>query len=96
MTQGAEAGTGPTPQPERTPGTGEGLPKHERPRGATSPAAGQHPQEPMAATSDVTFPQIARLELDDLLEQLVERAASIDVTSASTPSIAFSTTPNSE
>src|ERR1700712_4360509 len=30
-----------------------------------------------APTADVTFPQIARLELDDLLEQLVERAQDV-------------------
>jgi signal transduction histidine kinase len=30
-----------------------------------------------AASTDVTFPQIARLELDDLLEQLVERAQDV-------------------
>src|SRR3954447_16608335 len=49
VTQGAEAGVGPTSQPERTPGTGEASPSR------------QNPQEPVAAASDVTFPQIARL-----------------------------------
>jgi signal transduction histidine kinase len=32
---------------------------------------------PQSPTPDVTFPQIARLELDDLLEQLVERAQDV-------------------
>ena len=77
MTQGAEAGVGPTPQPERTPGTGERSPKHERRRDDAAAAAGQNPPEPGVAASDITFPQIARLELDELLEQLVERAQDV-------------------
>jgi signal transduction histidine kinase len=40
-------------------------------------ATAKVPVAPDAAGQDITFPQIARLELDDLLEQLVERAQDV-------------------
>ncbi len=56
--------TGPTPgRPAVSSGSGD--------------PASARPEEPAPAASDVTFPQIARLELDDLLEQLVERAQDV-------------------
>jgi signal transduction histidine kinase len=38
---------------------------------------GEEPSRTADSASEVTFPQIARLELDDLLEQLVERAQDV-------------------
>lgn len=41
------------------------------------PAGTKAPNSPGSASDAVTFPQIARLELDDLLEQLIERAQDV-------------------
>jgi signal transduction histidine kinase len=51
------------------------APSQDREGGVASSDREADAQSP--ATTDVTFPQIARLELDELLEQLVERAQDV-------------------
>ncbi len=51
-----------------------GDPAAPEPKGAVS---GSESAPSASPTPDVTFPQIARLELDELLEQLVERAQDV-------------------
>jgi signal transduction histidine kinase len=75
VTQGAEPGVGPSPQPEGEPSVTGSFPAQER--GGSTQAGENTPPAGGAAASDITFPQIARLELDDLLEQLVERAQDV-------------------
>ncbi len=74
MTQGAEAGLGPNPQPEGEPAVSDISAAQER---EDAVASEDEPSTPASRPADVTFPQIARLELDDLLEQLVERAQDV-------------------
>jgi signal transduction histidine kinase len=53
------------------------LPVRESHGDANQPAAGQHSQPGREADPSMTFPQVARLELDELLAQLVDRAQEV-------------------
>ncbi len=74
VTQGAEAGVDPIPQSDGEPGVTAGSSSPARDEDAT---AGEGLPTAGPTASEITFPQIARLELDDLLEQLVERAQDV-------------------
>jgi signal transduction histidine kinase len=80
VTQGAEAGFGRSPHSEGEPPSHGRSPSSKRDDAAEGeelvPAADSAPSAAPSST-EVTFPQIARLELDDLLEQLVERAQDV-------------------
>ncbi len=74
VTQGAEAGFGLNPPPEGEPDVIGSSAARER-EGGVPPS--DEPTPAGAGATEVTFPQIARLELDDLLVQLVERAQDV-------------------